>query len=90
MYIIAGLSSSIHYGFFTMAEIITLKVLYIFHFSRIAVANEYFVSTFIIAWNILVISMIESVRLLSGELSNNLFVTTTPNTLNLYRVVNLW
>ena len=57
-----------------MAQMVLMRVLYIFHFSRMAAMNEYFVSTFLVIWNIFLILIFALIRIHSGEVLSNSFI----------------
>ena len=55
------------YLLLTSTEIIILKVFYIFKFSTIAAVNEYFLKTFLISLNIVVIGVNVVIRITMKE-----------------------
>ena len=51
----------------TMTEIVIMKVLYIFKFSTVTSVNEYFVKTFLISFNVVVVAIHVVMRLMLKE-----------------------
>ena len=56
-----------HYMILSITEIVVMKVIYIFKFSRIASMDEYFITTTLISFNIVIILIIMVLRVTVKE-----------------------
>lgn len=65
------------YTVFALAEIVAIKIIFIFFFSRAIVIIEDFGSLFLTLFNSMAVSLIIGSRLLLGEYNSNPFVTET-------------
>ena len=54
----------------TITEMIIMKVIYIHKFSKVAVMNEYFISTILVAFNIVISIFVISLRVILKEYVN--------------------
>ena len=54
----------------TITEMIIMKVIYIHKFSKVAVMNEYFISTILVAFNIFISILVISLRVILKEYVN--------------------
>ena len=51
----------------TIAEMVIFKILYLYKYSYIAIMNEYFLTNFIISFNLVVISYLTMIRICLKE-----------------------
>ena len=68
-----GLIAHAHYLTLTVTEMVTMKVIYIFKFSKIASMNEYVISNTLISFNIIIIFVITVLRITTGEYESSPF-----------------
>jgi hypothetical protein len=87
-----GVQALVQFCTLASTEITILKLIYIFHFSRISQANEYFISTILTICNTLFVLIMLLVRLASGEILSSNFVTSSAPHAKTFldRSVNFW
>ena len=62
-----GLYRTWLYQIMTIAEMVIFKILYLYKYSNIAVMNEYFLTNFIILFNLVLIFYLTMIRICLGE-----------------------
>ena len=89
-FVLLGFVMTIGYILFTITEIAVLKLLYINYFSRMAGINEYFISTFLIRFNGLELSLVVAIKAISGEAFVSPWFCSGKQMSEFHKRINFW